>query len=170
MMKRGGRQHGDFATAFREERNEGWIKSNFSYTNLSRYYELFGSSHIKPIKFDDLAIRTQATLEEVFQFLDVDRGFRPDTSIVHNEGGDWRSPLLGRISAAFQGNWALMQRVKDTVPASAWNLAKRLVRKNKGKAPTLTSELRQEVAEHFREDTLRLQELVGLDLSDWLHG
>ena len=34
--------------------------------------------------------------------------------------------------------------------------------------PTLTPELRQEVAEHFREDTLKLQELVGLDLSDWL--
>jgi hypothetical protein len=170
MMKRGGRQYGDFATAFREEKNEGWIKSNFSYDSLSRYYELFDPSQIKPIKFDDLAARTQATLEEIFQFLDVDRSVRPDTSVVHNEGGDWRSPLLGRISAAFQGNRALMQRVKDAVPAGVWRLAREMVSKNKGKAATLTPELRQEVAEHFREDTLRLQDLVGLDLSAWLDG
>lgn len=168
MMQRGGRTSGDFATVFREEKNGGWIKGNLSYKGLSRYYELFGTSQIKPIKFDDLASRTQATLEEIFKFLDIDRNFRPDTSAVHNEGGDWRSPLLGRMSAAFQGNWTLMQRVKNTVPAGVWNLAKELVRKNKKRPPRLTPELRREVAEHFREDTLRLQELVGLDLADWL--
>lgn len=168
MDKRAGRVDGDFAGAFRSGNNQGWVRYNFSFESLSRYYALFGPSQIKAIRFDDLANRTQATLEEIFEFLDVDRTFTPDTSTVHNEGGDWKSPLLGKISSAVQANWSLMQQVKNLTPTSVWNLAKRVVRINKDRPQPLTSELRREIAQYYREDTLKLQELVGLDLSDWL--
>lgn len=65
-------------------------KYNFSFESLSRYYALFDSAQIKAIRFDDLANRTQAALKEIFEFLGVDRNFEPDTSMVHNEGGDWK--------------------------------------------------------------------------------
>ena len=168
MMKRGGRIDSDFRSAFRAGQSESWVRGSFSYEALKRYYERFDASRIKAIKFDALADRTQATLQELFDFLGVDRSFRPDTSTVHNEGGDFKSALLGRLSGRVQGNRALMDRLKTMMPAAAWRVGKEIVRSNKDKAPPLTSELRREVAQHYRDDTLKLQELVGLDLSDWL--
>ncbi len=168
MDKRAGRKDGDFADAFRRGKNEGWVTYNFSYDGLRRYYELFPSSQIKVIRFEDLTTQTQETLEDIFRFLEVDPTFKPDTSTVHNEGGDWKSPALGRMLSVLQSHWSLMQHVKSAVPAPVWSLSKRLVRRNRDKPQPLTTELRREIAQYYREDTLRLQELVRVDLSGWL--
>ncbi len=72
------------------------------------------------------------------------------------------------MSSTLQRNWWLMQHTKRAVPAPIWNLGKALTRRNRKKPEPLTTELRREIASHFREDTLKVQELVGIDLSDWL--
>jgi hypothetical protein len=168
MDKRAGRTKVNFADAFRDGLDESWVRYNSSFEGLSRYYELFDQSQIKAIRFEDLITQSAAEVQRIFQFLEVDPNFKPDTSAVHNEGGDYRSSMLARVSSTFQRNWFLMKHVKSAVPAPIWNLGRALTRRNMKKPEPLTTELRREIASHFREDTLKVQELVGLDLSDWL--
>jgi hypothetical protein len=168
MLNRIGREKRDFASAFHAGKASGGFASEMTCDGLKRYYDAFGASKLKAIKFEELIKRAQTTLEDVFEFLEVDRDIRPNTSDVFNEGGVWKSPILGRVTTGISGNLLLMQRLKRLVPSRMWNLAKRLQTANVAKAPALTPELRHEITAHFREDTLRVQNLVGLDLSDWL--
>ena len=82
--------------------------------------------------------------------------------------GVWRSEILGRLLVAIRGNLPLMFRLKRVTPSPLWSSAKNLYGKIVADAPALTPEMRHEVSNYFREDTLRIQELVRLDLSDWL--
>ena len=158
----------DFASAFRMGKNEPWVRSIFSHDQMRLYYDLFDSSQIKPIKFDDLAVSTDRALKGLFEFLGVASDFQIPQIEIHNEGGYWRSSTVGSLFRAFRANWAVSNFAKQVLPKSVWKMAKKVEKKNRRPAPRLDEELRYEVDEYYRGDTLKLQDLVGLDLSSWL--
>ena len=168
MARRNGREEREFEDVFRERRVNGLDAGTSVYESLKRYCDLFGRSQIQAIRFDDLADQVDATLQVLFRFLGVDADFRPDTSKIYNEGGVWRSRTLGNVATAIFSNRPLMARLKRLAPSRVWRVAKKVHNGNIVRAPAMTAEMRHEVSAFFREDTLKVQELVGLDLSDWL--
>ncbi len=168
MARRNGREEREFDAVFRERKGRPQVAGTSAYEALKRYYDLFGSPQIQAIRFDDLANQLSATLQTLFRFLGVDAHFEPDTSEIYNKGGVWRSPKMGRVATAIISNRLLMARLKRLAPSGVWRIAKNAHNRNIVKAPSLTAEMRHEVSAFFREDTLKIQELVGLDLSDWL--
>ena len=48
------------------------------------------------------------------------------------------------------------------------SIANSVLKRNLGAKPTLSPEIRQELIEYYREDILKLQELIQRDLSEWL--
>ncbi len=137
--------------------------------HLQRYYDLFPRRQLYMMLYDDLKADPAALLRGLFTFLEVDAGFQPDLSQRFMTGGAPRSKAwkfllrqINRVKPVLRG-W---------IP-SAWHLPllKRwnaLQRRGLEKAPPIDPDTRRALLDYYREDTLRLQDLLQRDLSAWL--
>jgi hypothetical protein len=131
---------------------------------LSAYLAHFDRSQFKIVLFEDLAKNTMATIQSVFEFLGVDPAFEPDLKIS-NPGGVPRSKWFHKLMT----NDKLRTWSRTYLPESVVYKAKDLRSLNLDKAKMVLTEEERAVAYAFyRDDILRTQDLIGMDLSRWL--
>jgi hypothetical protein len=134
------------------------------HDDLKAYFDRFDRRQIKIVLFDDLASDPLATVQSLYRFLGVDPDFVPDLKI-DNPGGVPRLRWLHRIMMdARLRTWA-----RDTLPGAWVAAAKDLRSLNLDRSRMrMTEEEREVAAAFFRDDLLRTQDLIGIDLSRWL--
>jgi Sulfotransferase family len=134
------------------------------HDDLKAYFDRFDRRQIKIVLFEDLADDTLATVRSLYRFLGVDSDFVPDLKI-DNPGGVPRSKWLHRLMTDDRlRTWA-----RNALP-EAWVAAAKDVRSfnlDKRKMQ-MTEEERDVAAAFFRDDILRTQDLIGMDLARWL--
>ena len=140
----------------------------FYYAQLRRYFELFSREQIAVYTYDEFKADPQALLKSMFVFLDIDPDFQPDMSVRHNVSGIPKSRLLhaiiGRPSRA-------KDLAKRLLPAGAKRLHATLMSRNiQVSEPKIARHTEQALREEYREDLLRLESLLGRDLSAWRTG
>ena len=167
-------EHLSFAEALAAE--ESRIKDNwglkwhyknqgFYYQQLKPYYKLFPSSQIKIYLHDDLVNNPIKTMQDIFGFLDIDDRFEPNMKKKHNtsklpKNKSWHN-FLDKPNI-------IKSLVKPLLPLEfRYNLKQNAKRKNLYK-PQLEPQIKQELATEYREDILKLQDLIQQDLSKWL--
>ena len=159
-----------FLDAFREQRDDHFVQGCFTYRNLTRYYERFPAERIHLLRFEDLASSPHEVMRGVFNFLGVAEHNSADQEQVHNAGGVPKSVATEKIFRFFKGRSPIAMKIRGLLPAKMIDAAKQVRQANLEKPAKLTDEERQEVNAFYAEDTLRLQEKTGLDLSSWLPG
>ncbi len=146
----------------------------FYYGQLEAYYEAFGPKKVGVWLYEDLREDPQSVSSSVFRFLGVDDSFVPDTSARHNAA---RVPKNAVSRAIIKGMNGAFPVAKKIIPSSSvrvkdqWDFKVRQLVNSKILAkepPPLDPTLRAELLEGYREDILRLQDLIGRDLSLWL--
>ena len=149
-----------------------YLDRGYYHRQLSAYVELFGREHLHVSLYEDFARDPQGVLDGIFRFLDLDpvtvcSGRRYNVSRdVHVPRLVWLHDLVVRSNLASR----LMRRLPHQFVRTVTPLARRLVFR---KADTLdytplSPLLRTELTSRFRDDILRLQGLIGRDLSHWL--
>lgn len=137
----------------------------FYAAQLKRYFDLFPREQLKIYLYEDYLADPVGLVQDLFRFLNVDDTFVPDMSVRHNESRIPRSRALqvfltepGRIKNLF----------KPLAPAG-WSrrIGDRLRRQNLAKPP-FPKEMRRQLTEDYREDIIRLQDMLQRDLSHWL--
>jgi hypothetical protein len=151
--------------AFRDAGHYGDYVHEGGYAERLRdYYERFPRERIHICLFEDLVADPEAALRGLFAFLEVDPAFPVDTEMRHNPGGiprwRWLNDLLVRARP--------VRAAARLAPAGLRAAGRRLLEANLAAPPRLPPELRERLVAFFREDVLRVQELVGRDLSGWL--
>jgi hypothetical protein len=141
-------------------------QKGFYHSQLERYFEAFGRERIRVYLYEDLREDPLGMLRDVFNFLGVDDDFRPNVSLRHNVSGVPRSRalhgLLGR-------SHPLKSAVKPFVPEVVrLRLVTSLRNRNLSRPSPLSPRIRGRLIENYREDILRLETLIGRDLSGWL--
>ena len=172
---RDGRETLSFAEALdAEERrtranwSPGWryTSEGFYHRNLARYHELFGRERVRVYLYEDLKEDPAGLMRGIFRFLGVDDSFAPDTSRRHNPSG---VPKSRALQALLKRPNPLSATLKPLLPKGLRRrLTEGLQERNLSKAPPLDPEVRRRLVETYREDVLRLQDLIGRDLSGWL--
>ena len=162
----------DFREAVRDEARRdrerwastGYVWKGFYYAQLKPYFGLFPRDQIRVYLFEEFTTQLQAVLRDIFQFLGVDDRFEPNLSTNHNASGVIRNPILRTL-------WTRSNSVRSTLrpllPESVRHRLFQFVTRNLVKQQ-LPSDLRAELITTFREDVLKLQELLGRDLQHWL--
>jgi hypothetical protein len=170
----------DFAQALREEpfrlRNRWHYVFHYRsrglyYQQLKRYYEVFGRERLGVWLYEDMREDPASVARSVFRFLEVDDTFATDTSSRYNPSG---VPASGSARAAMRATdkavWGLRKFLAPT--SSILRLAFKMRRVVQSRVltepPPIDPELRAGLVEGYKEDILRLQELIGRDLSRWL--
>lgn len=136
----------------------------FYYQQLSRYYQLFDKSQIKIYLNDDLRKNTADVVHDAFSFLEVDADFQPDFSVIYNKGGVPKRKLLNRILTRQSRFKSMLRPFMPSVLMKAYT---QLKHSNLDK-PELEGEVRLALSRIYRDDILKLQDLIEKDLSSWL--
>jgi hypothetical protein len=176
-LVREGRETLGFAEALEEE--EERIQNNwhamwhyksrgFYHEQLTRYYKLFDREQIRVYLYEDFDKDPIAVTQSIFRFLEVNDSFVPDTSRRYDDDvlGIPRSYALNTFVGKPN---PLKAALKPFVPRGLRRrISSNLYKRNlKGAAP-MPEEIRAELTEAYREDILKLQGLIGRDLSAWL--
>ena len=165
----------DFAQALKAE--ESRIKDNWGFlwryqdfgfysVQLERYFEKFDRSQIKVFLYDDFKREPITVLQEICSFLNVDQNFMPDMSVKRNVGGVPKNKLLQKFLKKKPG--PVKNLLKKFIPYTVGDKIRGyLISKNLAKTE-LQPELRSQLVEVYRQDILKLQDLIEQDLSKWL--
>jgi hypothetical protein len=141
-----------------------YFDSSLYHASLTRYFTRFDRSRIKVLLFDALAADPRATVQEVCDFLGIQRDFAVDTSVKHGSAAAPRSPA---VNAVF---WRITHGVRRYLPEHLRNtgVAGRAQRWLVREPDPLPAEIRRQLQADFRDDILRTETLIGRSLAAWL--
>ncbi|MGB7249990.1 MAG: sulfotransferase [Phormidesmis sp.] len=141
------------------------------YEGVKHFLDAFGPEQVKIFLHDDLRRDSAQLMRDIYAFIGVDSGFEADTGQRQQEAEvpknqkinqllRTRNPLRSAAGAALKVMMPEEQRQK---------LRSRLIAANsQGKEGLpLSTEDRGLLEDYYREDILRLQELLDRDLSGW---
>jgi hypothetical protein len=169
----GGEPFTDFARALdaEEERvRERWGPSfhykrmGFYHEQLKRYYELFEPEQIRVYLYEDLDEDACGVMQDMFQFLGVNDTTVPEI-LRHNVSGIPKSRTLQKF---IQKPNSLKAVTKPLLPAKLRRRMRIKLQNRNLTKPPMPEGVHEELTEAYREDILKLQELIGRDLSSWL--
>jgi hypothetical protein len=130
---------------------------------VKRYVDAFGRAHVHVILHDDLSADPHHTYRATLRFLGVDADFVPSFA-VHNPNKAVRSRALQRLY--FDTSTPGRRVVRSLIPS---RMRQRLLTMNArhGPRPQMPPDVDRRLQRMFRDDILRLGELLGRDLSEW---
>jgi hypothetical protein len=133
---------------------------------VARYLDVFGYDAVRVYLFEDLVVDAEAVCRDVFSFLEVDPNYPIKVAKAYNPSGPSRSALLSKL---IYERLSIKVPVKKVLPITIRRSVKEWLRaKNVGSIPKMNPETRSRLQGVFRNDILRLEKLIGRDLSNWL--
>jgi hypothetical protein len=160
------------ALALEEERkreNWDWIwhykSMGFYHEQLVRYREAFDPEGIKVYLYEDLERNPDWVVRDAYEFLGVDASFVPKPPARYNATG---IPRSRRLNDLLRKDNPLKAAIKPFVPK---RFRRKLLMNMQNKIlvkPPFPERERRQLVEEYREDVLKLQDLIGRDLSGWL--
>ena len=161
----------EFLAKEEERKTENWDILNFPkglgfyYDQVTAFQDNF--SHVKICLAEDLKIKTVKTIQDICSFLDVDSSFEPDVKMKHNKsqppGSYFLHRLLSKDNILKDIGRPVLRAIFSQERVS--RMSTHLRNKNEKKMKPKTYEYLQGL---YREDILKLQWLIGRNLSDWL--
>lgn len=147
----------------------GWhyTQVGFYYEQLRRYYDLFDPAQIKILLHEDLNDDPRTMLKNTFRFLGVDEAFKADLGTRYNPTNVHRSRTLEAMWRQPNPIRSALKAVTTPVIRSALAKSRWFIRLTRHR-PTLSDETARRLALLYRDDILRLQDLIDRDLSAWL--
>ncbi|MFO7662689.1 MAG: sulfotransferase [Chloroflexota bacterium] len=176
--RRDGREpESDFSTALLAESdriNAGWAhlwhytRMGFYSVQIERYLNYFPQTSIAIYTYDEFKRNPDTLLREIFSFLEVEPNVVINTTDRYNVSGPTRVLWLQK--------WITQpHRTKDFLKPFIPSQIRERVRVNlmtanikSDKPEPMSSFNRKQLQALFREDILRLQDLIEKDLSKWL--
>ncbi len=164
----------DFAQALQAEQariRDHWehiwhyTRMGFYSVQLERYFNAFDAGQIRVHLYDEWVSNPLQVIRETFRFLGVDERFVPDLSLRPNVSGIPRNQLLqtlvtklNPVEAADNPFPFTRLFARRAVSIANHNLVK----------PPIPDAVRTELGGVFREDIVKLQDLIQRDLAIWL--
>lgn len=174
MLVREGREKLSFEQALAAEQsrikmNWGWgwrYKANGYYHRLLLpFYERFPREQIRVYLYEDWKNTPEKVLRDLFGYLEVDASVVPEIEYANIT----RLPRFRRFYNFVVGQHLIKKVLKSFIPADfRKQIVASLLEMNWRKPAPLDPEIRAQLVRDYREDILRLQDLIGRDLSHWM--
>lgn len=146
-----------------------YTKCGMYFEQVIRYYRIFPKEKIMIIIYDDFKKHPLEVVQQIFNFLGVDPSFVPDMSSKPNVSGVPKIPFLQNfMNLIFSKPNPIRSMSRKLIPESTrWRFTSFLRNKNLSHQP-MPNDCRQLLFSAFDDDILKLQRLLGRDLSCWL--
>ena len=150
--------------SFKERGLLTYIDHGFYFKQLKGFKENFGDD-LKVLIFEEVIQNPEKEIKKVFKWLGIDENFTPVFKKV-NESGIPRFPLLQR----FFYNFKMPDFIREKLPIRFRGIKKVILRKlnvKKISYPPLRQETRCYLAEIYREDIEKLENLLNRKITVW---
>ena len=163
MGARSGASSDSVEAAFELDRDR--VKTG-EYLSLVRpVLELVEPEQLLFLKFDDIVNRPDQVRTELGKFLEIDQ--MDMGKIDHaNPGGLPKRQWLHQLTT----HPALVKPARHFRGSVAHRAVRRVRAENLGERPPISTDQRRALEEHYEPQLLDLQQLTGLDVSDWIAG
>lgn len=135
-----------------------YVDYGFYYKQVSAYKDNF--SHVRVYLFEDLKMNATSLVQDIFGFLGVDASFNPDTSLEYNSSTSSKNKFFEKIISNRITRFLLPLEVKAKIKKK---ILKIFIRK-----PQIENSTRKYLTEIYKDDILKLQDLINKDLTIWL--
>ena len=139
-----------------------YVELGLYHDQVKRYLDLFGENNVKVYLQEDLFADMSAVMRDVFEFLQIDPDFKPDLDKKYNTFQSPKNSLIGKLYSSY---W-LRQLGKKLFPGSLKSKVKSLLFE-KGKKPELSDALHKRLLAIYKDDIIKLEQLIERDLSKW---
>lgn len=167
------RENLTFEEALKQERYR--MKNNYEfiwfYKDVGKYYiqvktylDVFGKQNVNIILFDEIKKNIKNVMKKILIFLDLDTNYNFKENIKYNISGVPRIRFIHNILT----NHNLQKIAKIIFPNEVVRIIGRKLLENNLKRPIFMESTRKELISYFKEDILKLQDLLNYNLSDWL--
>ena len=150
------------------------IQEGFYHKNLSNFMRYFDRHQFLLLLYDDLIDDQAGVLKKIFEFLDVNPKYKPNTTIAYNKSGLIRNKF---IHPFIDGKSIIHRTLKKIFPStykkakkSIWiqQLFYSLKSKNLYK-PQIDADLRMKILNSiYKDDILAFQDIIKRDLTHWM--
>lgn len=142
------------------------------YANYVRtLMKYFPKENITLIRFEELCSDPQAVCTRIFNLLDVDNGFHPDTSVKYNVTHKMRSSNYARfMTKLLHNNHPIKRAVRKILPSGQdYKIGEMLrnVNRSQEKPEKISYQMRELLTRFYRPYNNELASLTGLDVSEW---
>ena len=159
-----------------DRKRKGWsiaydyLGFSFYYEPLKAYIHEFGRDNIRIYLYEDLKERPLWLVKDIFQFLGVDPEFVPrNVDKYYNISLVPKSKIHGLSYEVFVVHNPLKYPLKYILPVTAQDRIRYIIKKLfMRRRPVLAKEDRERLKPIFREDILKLHNLIGRNLSHWM--
>jgi hypothetical protein len=139
----------------------------FYYAQLKPYFEQFDNEQIRIYLYEDLMANPVSVMQDIFRFLEVDDKFVPNMSQKYNTS---RLPRNQGWHEFLSKPNAIKSLIKPFLPLEFRQRLQQRAKEENLFKPTLSPEIRRQLTVAYRQDILKLQDLLQRDLSSWLEG
>ena len=170
-------KHTNFDEALQQEewriKNNWWpdfyYKRNGNYhQQLLRYYDLFDHNQIRVYIYEEFSADPVSTVQDIYDFLNVDNQFVPNTSLRPNTSGIPKNKLIHKLLRELNRLRPLIEPiVPETLKQQILSRAQHIRARNLSK-PKLSADIRKRLKAFFKSDILELSTLIDRNLSVWL--
>lgn len=169
---KGREPHADFRSALAAEDarvRDGvqfghYVRRGLYASQLVPFFDRFDRSSLHIFLYEDLSADPVKLARMVYATLEVDDTFTPDTSVRANPSGQPRFQVLNSMLTSSS---VVKRAVQPLLPRSLYRVATRLRDWNLVQ-PSIEPDLRAQLAEGYRTEVSRLEEMIDRDLSAWL--
>ncbi len=146
----------------------GYRKAGLYFNQVRAYVDDF--DHVKICLFDELIKDNKSFLEEIYAFLEVDPSFTPKyINQKFNASGVPKSKILHALLIRNDGQRNIFRDfVNSLIPIKQRQTLKRYLMNKNLQKPPMHPETRKSLTAFYREDVLKLQDLLQKDLSHWI--
>ncbi|MBA2409436.1 MAG: sulfotransferase [Gammaproteobacteria bacterium] len=147
--------------------DEDILRSSLYYNHVKYYLDLFGKDRLKILLFDDLEKDAISVMRETYRYLEVDDTFRANVSTRHNTGTIKKARGIQYFRLQYRKSLGMTRAVQSIVPSG---IRRRLanIGSSKFEKAEISTDERAGLINYYREDILKLQDLIHQDLGAWL--
>jgi hypothetical protein len=140
----------------------------FYHEQVKHYIDSFGRENVMICLYDDFVADSMTVMRDIYRFLDVDEGFTPDTAVKYNVGPTVHSASFEEFLVKYDHPVKRVLRpiLLNTIGKRYTEaLVNYFIRRNQF---SINPKTRKRLIELYRDDILKLEDLIDRDLSGWL--
>jgi hypothetical protein len=143
--------------------HQQYVELGLYAQQLEKYFAFFPKEQIKIYTQEELKIDTVSVVEDLLDFLDVNKIDLVESKVKHNQFSLPKNILIHKL---YSSVW-LRNKLSVMLPYSFRENVKKLLFK-KGSKPVLSKAARAKLLEIYTPDILKLNKMIEQDVSIWI--
>jgi len=138
----------------------------FYYNQVKAYLDTF--DRVKVSLFDDLKKDSLGLVRDIYEFLEIDTSFIPDVSIKYGVTGIPKNRLIHKFLKESNILKSIVKpMIKTVISQEKRQKIIATIKTRNLQKPQMKPETREYLKKLYKEDILKLQDLIRRDLSSW---